>query len=277
MRKQKVGKGFLNKLINKIPFELHVPGYQYCGPGTKLEKRLNRGDPGINELDRACKEHDIEYSKFSDGIERFNADKKLSEAAWKRVFSSDASFGERTTALAVTAAMKAKMKLSKFGGGCKNSTKLKTKKTTKKKVKGSKQGRKKKTFQSLVNAAKKVMRKSSANLLLSTEAAIKTANHFKKKNDIKKPRVIPIPKTGGVLPLIPIFAGLSALGAVTGSVTTVVKAVKDLQNAKNELDENKRHNRIREKIALEKSGSGIFLKPYKSGYGLYLSPYSKNR
>ena len=43
---------------------MHIPGYQYCGPETKLRERLAREDPGVNELDRACKEHDIAYSKY---------------------------------------------------------------------------------------------------------------------------------------------------------------------------------------------------------------------
>lgn len=49
----------LNWLINHLPFELHLPGYNYCGPGTKLIKRLKRGDKGVNKLDEYCKEHDI--------------------------------------------------------------------------------------------------------------------------------------------------------------------------------------------------------------------------
>lgn len=56
------GGGIINSLINKLPFELHLPGgYQFCGPGTKLEKRLARGDQGINHLDTACRAHDIAY------------------------------------------------------------------------------------------------------------------------------------------------------------------------------------------------------------------------
>ena len=51
----KIGIGFANNLINKLLFELHLLGYQFCGPGTKLEKRLARGDKGINLLDAACK------------------------------------------------------------------------------------------------------------------------------------------------------------------------------------------------------------------------------
>lgn len=59
------GRGLLNKIINKLPVELHIPGYQFCGPGTKLAKRIARGDHGINPLDTACKEHDIAYEKKS--------------------------------------------------------------------------------------------------------------------------------------------------------------------------------------------------------------------
>lgn len=58
------GGGLLNRVINKLPFELHLPGYQFCGPGTKLQARLNRGEKGINPLDAACREHDIAYSKI---------------------------------------------------------------------------------------------------------------------------------------------------------------------------------------------------------------------
>ena len=54
-KKKKKGGGIVNKLINNLPFEAHLPGYQYCGPGTKLKKRLNREDLGINPLDAACR------------------------------------------------------------------------------------------------------------------------------------------------------------------------------------------------------------------------------
>ena len=105
----------VNSAIDALPIELHLPGsYQYCGPGTKLQKRLARGDPGINKLDVACKEHDIAYSNYSDTERRSIADRALAEKAWQRVKSSDASLGERAAALAVTTAMKAK---SAIGGG----------------------------------------------------------------------------------------------------------------------------------------------------------------
>ncbi|XP_044582972.1 uncharacterized protein LOC123263990 [Cotesia glomerata] len=79
------GKGLVNRIINKLPFELHIPSYQYCRPGTKLAKRLARGDPGINQLDAACKKHDIAYSNNRENLEaRHEADKVLAEKAWQR-------------------------------------------------------------------------------------------------------------------------------------------------------------------------------------------------
>jgi len=50
-------------MINVLPFELHIPGYQFCDPGTRLENRLTRGDQGINSLDVACREHDIVFAQ----------------------------------------------------------------------------------------------------------------------------------------------------------------------------------------------------------------------
>lgn len=84
----------MNTLINKLPIELHLPGYQYCGPGTKLDKRLARGDSGINGLDKACKEHDIAYSNFLDKTNRHKADKVLIDKSWQRVKSKDSSLRE---------------------------------------------------------------------------------------------------------------------------------------------------------------------------------------
>ena len=37
------------------------PSLENC-IGTELEKRLNRGDPGINCLDKIARQHDIYYS-----------------------------------------------------------------------------------------------------------------------------------------------------------------------------------------------------------------------
>ena len=62
------GRGLLNKFINRLP--------------------ITRGDPGINPLDAACKEHDIAYSQNRENVEARNAaDRVLAQKAWQRVWS----------------------------------------------------------------------------------------------------------------------------------------------------------------------------------------------
>ncbi|GIY58479.1 hypothetical protein CEXT_311871 [Caerostris extrusa] len=65
------GGDIVSWLQDKLnPPEMHIPGYQYCGPFTKLKKRLERGDPGINRVDKACKKHDIDYNETKDTKQR---------------------------------------------------------------------------------------------------------------------------------------------------------------------------------------------------------------
>lgn len=250
--KRKKGKGLVNTLINKLPIELHLPGYQYCGPGTKLADRLARGDPGINPLDAACKEHDIAYSKTRENPEaRTIADKVLTEQAWKRVLAKDANLTEKAAAWGVANIMKAKTKL---GMGMKKPRKI--------------------SLRSVIGAAKKSMtphgdsRKVIKSALKGAHDAVKKAGG---KSKVLWPRILPVPKKiGGFLPfLIPIFAGLSATGALAGGVAGIAKAVNDASEAKRQLQESKRHNSTMESIAL---GKGLYLKPYKKGMGLYLKP-----
>ena len=50
------------------------------GPGTKLKKRLARGDPGKNRLDRIAKQHDIDYSLARNLLDKWKADDKMIKA-----------------------------------------------------------------------------------------------------------------------------------------------------------------------------------------------------
>lgn len=178
----------MNNIINKLPFELHLPGYSYCGPGTKLAARLARGDPPINKLDSACREHDIAYSKNRDNIDYRNAaDKILADKAWQRVLSKDSTLGEKAAAYAVTNAMNLK---SKLGMGVKK----KPKKVTLKSV--------------IKNASKTIVPGKSAESLINSalEAAQDSIKKAGGKNNIEIPRILPVPtKIGGFLPLIPLF------------------------------------------------------------------------
>ena len=75
---QRGGKLFdVQHLLNKTGIEFHWPGYQYMGPGTHLKKRLARGDPGINRLDRIAKAHDIDYDKAKNLKDKWEADRKM--------------------------------------------------------------------------------------------------------------------------------------------------------------------------------------------------------
>ena len=246
------GRGLLNRVINQLPIELHIPGYQYCGPGTRLKQRLARGDPGINKLDQACKEHDIAYSKNRDVRARNIADSILANKAWDRVRAIDSDIGEKAAVFAVSNAMKLK---SKFGMGVR-----------KKKVK----------FASIVKAAKKSMSKNKKSRIViksALDCALAAVKKAGGKSKIIVPRILPVSeKVGGYLPfLIPLFAGLSATGALAGGAAGIAKAVNDASAAKKQLEENKRHNKTMETIAL---GKGLYLKPYKTGMGLHLKPYT---
>jgi hypothetical protein len=71
-------------VINKVlPFEKHLPGMNYCGPGTNLKRKLNEDysvKPGFEPTDRideAALRHDIKYSKYDDLKHRHEADKQM--------------------------------------------------------------------------------------------------------------------------------------------------------------------------------------------------------
>ena len=64
------GGSFLITLVNKLSFEMHLPGHNFNGPGTKLNKRLNPDGTAkewsipINRVDNAAYHHDLCYSKY---------------------------------------------------------------------------------------------------------------------------------------------------------------------------------------------------------------------
>ena len=96
-----LSRSVLNRAINALSFELHIPGYQFCCPGTRLEKRLTRDDQEINSLDAACCEHDIAYSHSNDLTERHATDNILAEKARKRIIASDSTLREKAAATAL--------------------------------------------------------------------------------------------------------------------------------------------------------------------------------
>ena len=69
IKRDVTGGSFLNTLVNKLPFELHLPGHNFTGPGTKLYKRLNSdGTPKewskpVNRVDNAAYHHNFFFSQ----------------------------------------------------------------------------------------------------------------------------------------------------------------------------------------------------------------------
>lgn len=251
-----------------------------------MKERLERGDTGINELDKACKLHDIAYSEYKSGPNRREADNILANTAWKRVKSSDASIGEKVAALAVAGIMKSKAKMGLGNGKSKKGVKKinKQNKCSKKSSPSTKQ-----VLKSAIKDAKSILSFGNPTSIdeatkLATAAALSAVRKEripKKQLTVDMTRVIPVPKIGGMMPLIPIFAGLSALGALMGGAANVKNAVIAAKEAGDNLLEANRHNKVMEAIALgrNKSGDGIYLKPYRKGLGVYLKPYinPKNR
>lgn len=194
--------------------------------------------------------------------DRHKADWELENRAWERAKAKDAKFGEKTAAWFVTSAMKAKRKLGmgmKKRGGSLSFSKhvlIPILNGIKNSLEASGKGL----------GTKKDIHKSSLQALRTARAAIKKAGGRKK---IRVPRIIPFSsKVGGILPLIPIFAGLSALGSIAGGASAIAQTVIGAKNAKKKLEEDKRHNTAMEEIG--KKGSGLYLKKMKRGYGLFL-------
>jgi Phospholipase A2-like domain len=257
------GGGWITRALSKVPKELHIPGYNFCGPNTRLEERLARGDRGINPLDEACREHDIFYAREKNVKERHKADRILAEKAWKRAKSSDAKLGERLAAVIVTGAMKAKVKV---GGGVRQHANSKTR-------------TKNRDFQNRLKKVKMALRRSGTKDIKTASLIARKAAKKEMRGDALKrkiPRIIPIPKQGGVIPfLVPLFAGLSAAGALAGGASAIAKTVNEAKSARKSLNEMRRHNEKMEAIAIgNKNGAGFFLRPYKKGYGLVVK--SKN-
>lgn len=252
-----VDSSLLNWFINILPFELHLPGYNYCGPGTNLSKRIARKDRGINLLDEYCKEHDIAYisSSLSD---RYKADIKLMKMAGKQTRASNVGVGEKAAAHLIHKAM-----LSKVSTGYG----LKGEKLIKRNKKNG--GGLKKHLKKIVSHTKKHLKKLKPTCKkMAIELAMAAAKESMKDSSIKLPRMIPVPKTGGILPLIPIFAGLSAAGSLAGGAAAITKAINEFKTAKRRFAELKRHNEKMEALCI---GKGLEVRPHKNGLGIFIS------
>ncbi|KAJ8912538.1 hypothetical protein NQ315_006608, partial [Exocentrus adspersus] len=242
------GEDVLNTLINKLPFELHIPGYKFCGPvmllryssyqGTKLEKRLLKGQKGVNPLDSACLQHDISYSQSSSLQDRHKADKELENRAWERFKSRDAMFGEKASAWFVSRPMKTKCNL---GMGLRDIVK---------KVK--------RILGKSSMPDKEPVKKLALHALKAAKQAVKKVGG---KKNVRIPRIIPFD---------------NALGSLDGEASAIAKTVIDAKK-KVEAGRGLNSKMMMEPIGVGATGSGLYVRKYRrGGFGLFIRKQPKN-
>ena len=101
--------------------ERHFPGYNFCGPGTHVARRLREGVEPINELDRLCLMHDLQteprgpYLSAGDPIKVAEADRELQQQAAALIPTLRSQI-DRQVALAVVIAMQANRLRGSRGG-----------------------------------------------------------------------------------------------------------------------------------------------------------------
>ena len=82
-KRQRGGKFDIQNWIAKFGVEFHPYSlskkkrYQFFGLGTFLKKRWDRGDQGIDHLDRIARLHDIDYSKAKSLEDKWKANDKM--------------------------------------------------------------------------------------------------------------------------------------------------------------------------------------------------------
>ena len=116
----------LDAIIDLLPFEMHVPHYKFCGPGTKLAERIERGDVGINSLDEVCRQHDLAYTDSNS--DRRQAHRVLAQYAFSRMLAEETPSDKRTVAMMTACYMVSKITFEKFFSRIKNVTRKRDKK-----------------------------------------------------------------------------------------------------------------------------------------------------
>jgi len=236
---KRCGGNIFKKALDKLPVELHWPGYNFLGPGTNLNKRRTQNP--LNLLDAAAKEHDLAYESAKNTVEVHRADRILENKAWDRFKDSRANFiQERVPAYIATNLIKLKRKL---GFGIKPKSKGRK---GKRHVRGAghKRGGKIK-FSTILKESKAAINKNlpvTVNIARSLKAALKARKNG--KNIVGMKRIIPLPKQGGVLPIVPILGAIAAAGLIGKGVTGVADGISSIINLKRNI-----------------TGSGLYAQP----------------
>lgn len=91
--------------------EKHYWGFNYCGPGTNVWRRMRNNVQPMDELDAACKLHDIAteprgpYTSGGDPKKLRSADRRLMKTA-ENLSSPLSKYQKKNSARSVAAAMR---------------------------------------------------------------------------------------------------------------------------------------------------------------------------
>ena len=100
--------------------ERHLPGYNFCGPGTNVHRRLRNGVKPVNKLDAAALQHDLAveprgpYTAKGHGPSLRRADRQLMHDAQRLLFTKGE---DRWACMAVMSAMEALLATGARGRG----------------------------------------------------------------------------------------------------------------------------------------------------------------
>lgn len=103
--------------------ERHLPGYNFCGPGTNMTRRMRERVKPVNRLDAAAYEHDLAteprgpYTAKGNGPALRAADRRLMMAAQRLMFVKGE---QRWACMAVMSAMEALLATGARGRGLKD-------------------------------------------------------------------------------------------------------------------------------------------------------------
>lgn len=270
------GKGFVNSLIDNLPFEAHPLDYNYLGPGTNLALRLEKRVKPKNKLDEAAMNHDIAYSKSKDLAYRHIADKILQETAWKRVKASDASIGEKAMAWLTTNTMRAKRAL---GAGLKKSSQsqytpypVNLEEYDKTAIISASENKKPLEINvNLFRTKASIMNETSLPLTTYQIKKLKKAqkegkNTIKLKLSVKQLQHY---KQGGFLPAL--LAAVPAIATLGSMASNVYNAYQNKKTNDRLIEERIRHNKVSEGKGLKNSKRRPKRKAKQSGMGVYMN------
>ncbi len=191
------------------------------------------------------------YDRYKDVKERHKADKILADRAAELAKSKDINWKERVASYFVSKIMHSKVMLGfgmkkKCGRGLVMDDKI---------------------FNKIIKKTRKVLKREKPSTeIQAVKLAMKVAKKSlkgKDKSKIQVPRVIPIPRTGGFIGLVPILTAISTISSAFGGITSIIKNIGEIRDLWKKYKESK-------ELKTGQIGNGLKIKKFKQGLGIFL-------